>query len=125
MKNTENIISFIKSHNLSSPIKLQIGLHKLANRLASDGNQKRYFKVYAKCDNYAYDITKFVSESTGLSYSLAKDTYGCVIISGCGMDMAFQLISLLNQSVYEYGVDLFDTDTYEYLGKWSHGKYNI
>ena len=114
--NTENMEQFIRDHEcLHMPIMLDIGLHKLADRNHPKGNQKRYLKCYVG----DFDITKFVAETTNLPFSEAKDSPGCVIIHGCGMDMGLALINRINAHL---GCKAFSED-YNYLGKWSKGKY--
>lgn len=106
---------FINDHSLAMPVTVNIGLHKVVDRLDPQGNHKRYLKVYSG----DFDITKFIADATGLTMSNAKDTNGCIIIHGSGMDMGLALIMSVNRHL---GCKALNEE-YNYLGKWSRGKY--
>lgn len=105
----KNLVDWCEQNNIKTPIKLQIGLVKLINT----GTQKRYFRVYID----GHDVTQMVANAVGLKLSKAKDTYNCLIIKGCGMDMGFALQCRVSKHSYQYNPNLFDKDDYIYLGK--------
>ncbi len=107
--NTKEFIELAKKKQMqtSDPVRLGVSLHKVIHRNWT-GNDTRYFRVYL--DNV--EVTKNVAEI--LNYPLSKSSssklYGCVLVHGSNMDMAFALCnSFRAKTLHEYG-NLFDND---------------
>ena len=102
------LAKLIEREKIKKPVRLEIKLLKLTNRLDPNGNQRRYFNV--KLNDI--EISQTIADLTGLHLSNAKDlSEPAVIIRGCGMDMALALQldvkSKMNQEGYK---DYIDSD---------------
>jgi len=96
-------------------IKLEIGIDKVS----SDG-MTRYMTVKIA----GQTVTRMVADAIHCKMSKARDTYDCMIVKGCGMDMGFLVQNDLYRAAYQAGYpDMFDKDYYTYLGKKSHNRY--
>lgn len=67
-----------------------------------------------------HEVTRMVADALDSKVSTAKDTYGCIIRHGCGMDIALGTIWSLQKTVKEPN---FYSTEYKYLGKKKKGKY--
>lgn len=117
----ENNVLFeiIKERGYSDPVKFDIGLDKLTHRNDPDGNQRRYFRVFLN----GQDVGHLVAQSCGLSLSMANDAYNCIIVHGCGMDMAFWGVYQIYCTAENRGYHNMISQYYNFLGKKSRGKY--
>lgn len=115
------ICDYIWENDIPTPVQLEIGLDKIVHDRTGRGNEARYLSVRIN----GKDVTRMVAEATGLRVSLAKDTLGCLIIHGCGMDMGFALQDRMYRAASQEGYpDMFDRGIYQYLGKRGrYGKY--
>lgn len=111
--NNSDFIKLAKKKQMQTnePVRLGISIHKVIHRW--NGNDTRYFRLYLD----DVEVTKNVAEI--LNYPLSKSSssklYGCVLVHGSNMDMAFALCnSFRAKTLHEYG-DLFDND-YIYRG---------
>ncbi len=102
--------------------RLSVGLHKIANKNDNLGRTKRYLKFYTCTQE---DITNLVACLVDLPMSKAKDTNGCLIVTGQGFDVGHDVIYNLARKMEEYGYSniITEPDRYNYLGKWKNGKY--
>ena len=114
------LFDYVISNKISTPIKLGIGLHRVSYDRDHCGNDARYMKVYIE----GKGVTQMVAEATNLGMSNAKDTKGCLIIHGSGIDIAFALQNRVSQKAIQAGyAQMFDRGGYEYLGRYKNGKY--
>lgn len=114
------LIDYVLKSNFTMPIQLEIGLDKLANQYSPTGNQSRYMRVKIQ----GKDVTEMVADMINLKISHAKDTDGCLIIHGCGMDMAYNIQYNVYKQAYILGFpEMFDECNYKYLGKKTKGSY--
>ena len=111
------LLDFVKKNDLGKDIRLSIGLDKLANR-----KQTRYFRCFLN----EQEVTGMVASLCGFTTSNAKDTRGCIIVHGCGMDMGFYVQSKVYSCAFENGEkEMFDKSNYNYIGKrMRNGKYS-
>jgi len=98
----------IQNRTNDSPYRLSIKLCKVGN-----GGMTRYMRVYREDG----EITQMIANITGWKVSKAKDTYGCVIVHGCGMDMAFHLVNTVGRVVNYRYPDAIDTQYYKLIEK--------
>ena len=61
------------------------------------------------------EVTNFVARILGYKISNAKDTYGCMIVHGCGMDMCFHVVNRLASIVNSIYQNLINGDYYNYV----------
>lgn len=108
--------NFIRNKGIKTPVVFEIGLDRLSNRNDPRGNQLRYFRFFIN----GMDVTGMVANALGTKVSKAKDTYGCIIRKGCGMDIALGTIWALRKTTTDQ--NLYAED-YKYLGKKVKGKY--
>ena len=114
------IYSWILSNKIQQPIKLELELVKVVYDRMGRGHDSRYFKVYIGGRN----VTQMVAEATNLKISKAKTTNGCVLVHGSGMDMGFALQDRVQRAAYQAGYpNMFDRDSYIYLGRKRGNKY--
>ena len=107
----QRLVHFIQNNHIETPVKLEIELIKLANRYSGTGNQSRYFRVSIG----GKDLTQTIANIAGLKLSKARDTNGCLIIHGSGMDMGFALQDKIRRRACQEGYpDLF-ADDYIYV----------
>ena len=102
--NDTGLYSWVERNNIKTPIKLEIKLKKVASQ-----GMSRYMQVFID----GHDVTQMVANAVNMKMSNARDTYGCLIIRGVGMDMAFAL----QNRVYKYASmagypDMFDKAYY-------------
>ena len=116
------LLDYVKRNNLGKNVQLSIGLDKIANKLSPNGNQSRYLRCFLD----GHEVTGMVASLCGFKTSNAKDTKGCIIVHGCGMDMGFYV----QDRVYSYafrngGKEMFSSSNYNYIGKkMRNGKYS-
>lgn len=115
------LLDYVKRNKLGKNIMLSIGLDKLANRLSPSGNQVRYLRCFL--DNH--EVTGMVASLCGFKLSKARDTYGCIIVHGCGMDMGHYIQDRVHSYAFQNGEkELFSDSDYHYIGKkGKDGKY--
>ncbi len=105
----KGLYNWVKNNNIQTPVKLEIHIDKIDNR---NGYNTRYMKVMID----GLDVSQMVAEATGLKTSIARNTYGDIIVNGVGMDMCFALQSRLYKHAYQDGYpDMFDRDMYVYI----------
>ena len=109
MTNLENWIINMK---IPKPVIFEVGLDKVNYR----GTNTRYLRYFIQ----GQDVTSMVANAIGGKLSNAKDTYGCLIRHGCGMDIALSVIWDLNSKAETKGIF---SENYKYLGKKVNGKY--
>lgn len=108
-----SIYNYVLQQNIKQPIKLEIELNKIAYDRNGCGNDARYFKVFIN----GKDVTTMVAAAVNLKMSYARNSYGCLIIHGSGMDMGFALQDKMYRASYQAGYpDMFDRDFYTYRG---------
>lgn len=108
------LFKWVINNGVKQPVRCSIGLHKVSG----DG-MTRYFRVYIE----GHDVTTMAAKAIGLTVSKAKDSYGCVIIHGCGSDMALEIQHRLYRAAFEKYGDMFDINSYDYIGRYNRGKY--
>ena len=86
------------------PIKLEIQLDKVS----SDG-MTRYMTI----EIGGHNVTQMVANALNYKVSKARDTYGSMIVKGCGMDMGLDVLERLKYAMEdtEYP-DMFNTSDY-------------
>lgn len=104
--------SFVKRNHMEQ-VKFRVGIDKVS----SDG-MTRYMHFYIG----ESDVTGMIANVLGKKLSQAKDTYGSLIVKGCGMDMAFAVIVDIK---YKSEFPDVYSEYYDYLGKKKRGKYSI
>lgn len=116
------LLDFVRKNGLGKDIRLSIGLDKIANKLSPNGNQSRYLRCFLD----GHEVTGMVASLCGFTTSNAKDTRGCIIVHGCGMDMGFYVQSKVYSCAFENGEkEMFDKSNYNYIGKrMRNGKYS-
>lgn len=106
------LYEYIEREKITTPIKLQLVLHKVVHK--SDGNDVRYFRVKIE----GKDVTQMVADTADLKVSTGKDTNGCLIIRGSNMDMGFALQNRVYLRARNAGFpDMFSYTDYIYLGR--------
>lgn len=108
------LLNFVKENNLGKNIRLSIGLDKIANKTSATGNQSRYFRCFIN----GQEVTGMVASLCGFKLSKARDTKGCIIVHGSGMDIGYYV----QYKVYSYAFrngekDMFDESDYNYIGR--------
>lgn len=103
---------WVKDNNLQE-VKFKVGIDKIS----SDG-MTRYMHFYIG----DRDVTGMIANILGRKLSQARDTYGSIIVKGCGMDMAFSVIVDIK---YKSEFPDVYSDYYDYIGKKRRGKYVI
>lgn len=102
--------SYVKNHQMNE-VKFRVGIDKIS----SDG-MTRYMHFFIG----ESDVTGMLANVAGYKVSRAQNTYGSMIVHGCGMDMAFSVImSLKHVSAIP---DVYK-ENYDYLGTRKRGKY--
>ena len=105
------LTDYVIKNNIPQPIKLKIQIVKICPDRHRQGNDARYMRVWI--DNT--EVSRMVSEYTGLTLSKSRNAYETVIIHGCGMDMCFALVDVIrSRSMYEGYDNMFSTD-YQYI----------
>ena len=108
MEAIEALARYITMHRTdANPYRLYICIHKVGNQGTS-----RYMRVYV-CEGV--EVTNFVATILGYKISNAKDTYGCMIVHGCGMDMCFHVVNTLASIVNPIYQNLINGDYYNYV----------
>ena len=107
-----NLENWILNMKIPTPVVFEVGLDKVN----LSGTNTRYLRYFIQ----GQDVTGLVANALGSKLSTARDTYGCLIRHGCGMDIALGVIWDLNDKVETKG--LF-SENYKYLGKKVRGKY--
>ena len=111
---SKGIYAWVLNNKIQQPIKLEIVLVKTVLDKAGNGNDARYFKVCIGGMN----VTQMIAEATNLKLSKARNSYGCVIVHGSGMDMGFALQERMYRYACQAGYPkMFDMNDYIYLGK--------
>ena len=112
--NLDPLQNYVKYHYKGEfPIKLEIKLEKIADKWNKDGDQRRYFRCYID----GTEVTMAVAEVLNRTISKAKDTNGCMIVHGCGMDMAHWIQNeIWSRFSYAGYKEMFDANEYKYLG---------
>ena len=114
------IYGWVLNNKIEQPIKLELALDKIVYDSKGCGNDARYFQVYIGGCN----VTQMVAEATKLKLSKARDSYGCLIAHGSGMDMGLFVQDRMYRAAYQAGYpNMFDKDDYIYLGKKRGNKY--
>lgn len=106
------LINYIKDNKIKTPVKLEIKLEKFVPDRNRNGRDSRYLRVFIN----GRDVSQMVANMTNHKISRARDTYGTVIMHGCGMDIGW----LLQSEVYEKACDtgykkMFDAGDYKLL----------
>ena len=106
----EKLISWMKSNNMiDKETKLDLRLEKIVKDRYGNGNDSRYFRCFINGN----DVSQMLADFVHLKHSTAKATNGCVIVHGCGMDMAFWLqYRVYNKAVSLNYLKMFDSDKY-------------
>ena len=110
----DTLIQWVKENNNEKSIRLSLKLEKIVRDRSGRGNDARYFRCFI--DNH--DVSVMVANLIGRNYSKAtkNNTRNCVIVHGCGMDMAFWLQSKVYRAAYEAGyTEMFDNQKYNLL----------
>lgn len=82
------LIDWMKEHDLlDKETRLTLSLERIVKDRYGNGNDARYFRCFLNGN----DISQMVADFVHMKHSTAKTTNGCVIVHGCGMDMAFYL----------------------------------
>lgn len=103
------LFDFVIRKNIQMPVKLEIGLEREVK-----GTNTRYFKIFIN----RQDVTTMVAGAINGKLSKAKDTYNCLIVHGCGMDMGEAVQSAVYIAAVQAGYkDMFEKTAYKYLGK--------
>lgn len=106
------LINWIKNNNISTPVKLEIGLDKLICHYP----ETRYFTIKIN----GHTVTQMVANALGRKIS----KYGSIIIHGGGMDMGFAVQNDLHYKACREGYnDFFNESEYKYLGRKRGNKY--
>ncbi len=106
------LYAWVQNSGVQQPIKLGLKLEKVVYDRNRQGNDARYFSVYVGVAN----ITQMVAEAVNLKLSKAKDTRGCLIIHGSGMDMGFALQSRVYKYACQDGFpNMFDCGNYKLI----------
>lgn len=115
------LLRYVKENNLGKGIKLSIGLDKLANVNHPQGKQSRYLRCFIN----GAEVTGMVASLCNFPISKARDTYGCLIVHGCGMDMGWFVQSEVYSRAFQNGEkEMFDMGYYHFLGRRKrNGKY--
>lgn len=105
----DTFLRFAEEQGLTVPFKFGVRLCKVAK----DGTV-RYLRLYIG----TLEVTGMVANILGKKVSRAKDTYGCLIVHGCGMDMAFAVVDSLWQRALTMGAHVyFDHTDYIFIDK--------
>ena len=108
-ESVKSLAQILLDSNIDKPIRLNIGLRKVSR----DG-MSRYMRVYLG----NRDITKLVIGALDGKMSKAKDSYGCIIIKGTGMDMGYYLLERIDNALSYCGFNnLINRKEYNYLGR--------
>ena len=115
----EELKKIAEENNVELPIRLKIGMDKYVPDSTRQGNEKRYLRCFVGKEDVGY----LISIITNKKLSEAVNTKGCVIVHGCGMDMAFALqASAYSRAAIAGYSNLFDMNEYTYLGKRIRGR---
>lgn len=93
------LYKFIEQTNMPQPVTLEIKMVKVRYDRNRQGRDTRYMKVYAR----GSDITQMCADILGRKLSEARDTYGCIIVHGSGMDMCYDLANRIYNKACEQG----------------------
>ena len=104
--------SFVKRNHMEQ-VKFRVGIDKVS----SDG-MTRYMHFYIG----EHDVTGMIANVCKYKLSQARNSYGSLIVHGCGMDMAFSVITNIK---YKSEFPEVYSEYYDYLGKKKRGKYSL
>ena len=104
--------SFVKNHQMKE-VKFKVGLDKV-----SPDGMTRYMHFYIG----EHDVTGMIANVCNYKLSQARNSYGSIIVHGCGMDMAFSVITNIK---YKSEFPEVYSEYYDYLGKKKRGKYSL
>lgn len=109
----EALIQWVKRNIKEKNIKLSLKLEKIVRDRSGRGNDARYFRCFLG----NHDVSIMVANLIGRNYSKTNGkTHNCVIVHGCGMDMAFWLQSEVYRAAYRAGCpEMFDDQQYIWL----------
>ena len=104
--------SFVKRNHMEQ-VKFRVGL----DNVSSDG-MTRYMHFYIG----EHDVTGMIANVCNYKLSQARNSYGSLIVHGCGMDMAFSVITnIKSKSAFP---DVY-SESSDYLGKKKRSKYSL
>ena len=111
------IFEFIKNQKLKTPVQLEIDMVKLKKDPFLQGNDRRYLKTYID----GRDVTAMVANAIDKKVSVGRNTFGTLMINGCGMDMFLAVQRQLHQRAERYGYHNM-IDPYTYKNKFYENK---
>ena len=104
------LIDWMKENNLEDKeVSLKLFLEKITKDKHGNGNDSRYFRCFIN----GHDVSQMIAVFINRKFSRAKNTYGCVIVHGVGMDMAFSLQNTVYNAACQNGYPkMFDQQSY-------------
>jgi hypothetical protein len=88
------LLNYVKNMHLKEPVQLELSIEKFANQ-----NMTRYMRAYIN----NRDVTGMVADLGDFKKSKARDTMGCMIVHGIGMDMYFKVQNDIAYEAEKYG----------------------
>lgn len=107
------LTDYVIQNNIPQPVELKIQIVKVCPDRYRQGNDARYMRVWIGDT----EVSRMVSEYTGLKLSKSRDAYESVIIHGCGMDMCFALSDCVRSRAKYDGYENMFSNYYKYIGR--------
>lgn len=103
------LVNYLSLLELETPVKIGIDLHSFRRDPKGNGKDKRFFRIYAE----GRDITNFIADLLEQKLSTARNTYGCLIVTGSDGDVMESLVKRICSRMAEEGYpDIFYQEDY-------------
>lgn len=119
MEDSLALIKYIERNHIPTPVQLEMEMKKFIPDPRKQGHDRRYMRVYIN----GHDVTAMACNMTACTLSKAKDSYGCLITIGTGMDMFEWLQNTIACYATNMGYkDIFDDQLYKIYKKKKKGE---